>query len=132
VTITFASFFEKIITSVLPAALVGMIVWYWQRKITKRDQERADTLLKADEKRREEEKIREDRTDERARRRKTESLLMLEMLMACGKLSFAVAMAVKRGTPNGEIEDGIEAYDNALDQYEKFMREEHCSNVVKI
>jgi hypothetical protein len=33
-------------------------------------------------------------------------------------------MAIKRGTPNGEVEEGIEAYENALEQYRKFEREQ--------
>ena len=37
------------------------------------------------------------------------------------KLSYAVAMAIKRGTPNGEVEEGIEAYEAAKKKYIKFL-----------
>lgn len=54
--------------------------------------------------------------------RRQESLLSLEMMMANNKLSYAVAMAVKRGSPNGEIEEAIVAYENAKEKYDDFIR----------
>ena len=38
------------------------------------------------------------------------------------KLSYAIAMAWKRGTPNGEVEDGIEQYKEAMTAFKKFER----------
>ena len=59
--------------------------------------------------------------EKRAEERKQESLLALEMNMANAKLSYAVAMAIKRGTPNGEVEEGILAYNEARKKYLQFL-----------
>lgn len=37
-------------------------------------------------------------------------------------------MAVKRGHPNGEIEEGIEAYNQSLEQFREFEREQLVRN----
>jgi hypothetical protein len=62
--------------------------------------------------------------ESRAAARKKESLLALEMNMANAKLAYAVAMAIKRGSPNGEVEEGIEAYTEAKQKYLKFIDEQ--------
>jgi hypothetical protein len=67
--------------------------------------------------------------ERRAEARKKESLLALEMHMATAKLSYAVAMAVKRGSPNGEIEDGIEAYEAAKHKYLAFLNEQAAEHL---
>ena len=59
--------------------------------------------------------------DRCAEARKQESLLLLEMNMANAKLSYAVAMAIKRGKTNGEVEEGIEAYEAARKKYLHFL-----------
>ena len=41
--------------------------------------------------------------------------------MATAKLAYANAMAIKRGKPNGEIEDGITAYEAARKAYLAFL-----------
>jgi hypothetical protein len=46
------------------------------------------------------------------------------MNMANAKLAYAVAMAIKRGSPNGEVEEGIEAYTKAKEKYLKFIDEQ--------
>lgn len=62
--------------------------------------------------------------EKRAEARKKESLLSIDLQIATAKLSYAVAMAYQRGKPNGEIEDGIEAYMAAKAKYEEFFREQ--------
>ena len=59
---------------------------------------------------------------ERARER--ESLLNINLTFATAQLSYAVAMAVKRGSPNGEVEEGVRAYEKALAEYREFEREQ--------
>lgn len=59
--------------------------------------------------------------EQRAAARKKESLLSLELNMANAKLSYAVAMAIKRGSPNGEVEEAIDAYDAAKKKYFEFL-----------
>lgn len=53
--------------------------------------------------------------------RKEESLLSLELNMANSKLSYAVAMAIKRGRANGEVEEAILAYEAAKKKYYSFL-----------
>ena len=62
--------------------------------------------------------------EEHEEARKKESLLLLELNMASAKLSYAVAMAIKRGTPNGEVEEGIKAYKEAKEKYYHFLNEQ--------
>lgn len=68
-------------------------------------------------------KKRDERDDKRERDRLKSEQLRIDMLMATCKLSYAVAMAVKRGKPNGEIEDGVDEYKKALDAFKKFERQ---------
>ena len=74
---------------------------------------------------------REKNVDRRAELRRKESLLALKMQMANGKLTYAVAMAYKRGKPNGEVEDGIEAYEEAKKEYYDFINETHVKFIEK-
>ena len=86
----------------VPAIISGCLVFYIQRSQKKRDK----------------------KTDERAKTRERESYVTLELELAAAKLSYATAMAIKRGKPNGEIEDGIEQYEKALEAFEKFEHEQ--------
>lgn len=66
-------------------------------------------------------KKREKEIDARAEARKQESLLSLKLTMATAKMSFAVAMAVKRGHANGEVEDAVADYEAAKAEYVQFL-----------
>lgn len=44
--------------------------------------------------------------------------------MACARLSYAVAVAIKNKRVNGEVEEGIEAYEEAKEKYFKFLNEQ--------
>ena len=90
------------VLGLIPSVITSLMVFYWQRAQKRRDTE----------------------TEKRAEARKREGLLSLELQMATAKLAYAVAMAVKRGTPNGEVEDGIEAYDEARSKYLAFLNEQ--------
>lgn len=46
----------------------------------------------------------------------------LEVNIASAKLSYALAMAIKRGSPNGEVEVGITSYNEAMDKLQDFLR----------
>ena len=65
----------------------------------------------------------------RAEARQRESLLALEMQMATAKLAYALAMAVKRGAPNGEVEEGVQAYESAKAKYFAFLNEEAFEHI---
>ena len=90
---------EEVLLTIAQTVFMGMLVFYLQRKQNRTDEKR-------------------DKLEEAKRK---ESLLELEMLMASAKLSYAVAMAIKRGTPNGEVEEGVKAYNEAHDHYTTFI-----------
>ena len=96
------------ILGLLPSVITGIIGLYIQRRQKKRD--------KAVEK------------QEEARER--ESLLNLDLTMAGAKLSYACAMAMKRGEPNGEVEEGVEAYETAKTAYYRFLNEQAAEHLV--
>lgn len=93
----------RILWAVLPSIFCALVMLYFNRKIAKRDAE----------------------IERRAELRKKESLLQLKMEFAIGKLSYAVAMAIKRGEPNGEVEEGVKAYNEAISEYNKFVNDLH-------
>lgn len=86
----------------IPAIITGSILFYAQRAQKKRDTE----------------------TSARLKARKEEALLQLELQMATAKLAYATAMAIKRGSPNGEVEDGVKAFEAAQKKYHRFLNEQ--------
>ena len=56
-----------------------------------------------------------------ATRQKRDELL-LHITMADADLSYAVVAAIKRGSPNGEIEKAVERYNKAMEAYTDFMQ----------
>ena len=87
---------------------VGLVAFYFQRAQKRRDKAAEKHTLA----------------------RRQETLLSLEMQMANAKLSSAVAMAWKRGTPNGEVEEGIEAYEDAKKKYLDFLNEQAAEHLI--
>lgn len=61
------------------------------------------------------------RRDELDEHRRKESQLQLELQLAVGKLSYGVAIAIKNGHPNGEIEEAEKAYEKAKHDYQRFL-----------
>ena len=59
--------------------------------------------------------------DRRAKQRKEEALLSLKMMKANSQLTIGIAMALKHGKANGEVEEGLEAVDKANKEYEEFL-----------
>lgn len=93
---------ETIIMAILPSLTVGILLAIFNRRQQKRAIEIAEE-----------------------REAKLESeYLQLNLTVATAQLSYAVAMAVKRGEPNGEIEEGIKAYDKAMNDFRKFERKQ--------
>ncbi len=91
---------ETIIMALLPSLCVSIIMALYNRKQSKRD----EAALEREEQRCESERVK------------------LALLVATAKLSYAVAMAWKRGEPNGEVEDGIEQYREAMMEFKQFER----------
>lgn len=96
-----------LVSAVLPSIVVGVFMAYYNKSQNKKDKER-------------------EKKDE-ARRK--ESLLALEMQMATAKLAYALAMAVKRGTPNGEVEEGVRAYEEAKGKFLVFLNEQALNHL---
>ena len=67
-------------------------------------------------------KKREERAEEKEKLREEADTCRLSLMLATAKLSYAVAMAMKRGTPNGEIEEGVEQYERAKERFKEFER----------
>lgn len=92
---------ETFIATILPSLCVSIIMGIYSRGQTKRDE----------------------RIQTQEIQRKRSDALVLSLLLAVSKLSYAAAMAIKNGRPNGEIEEGIHQYQKAMDDFKKFERE---------
>ena len=86
--------------------MVGAILYYWQRK--QRQQDAWNNQQQAT-------KVDRD-------------MLELDLLVAAAQLSYAVAMAQKRGTPNGEMETAIEQYEKSMEKFRQFERKQLALN----
>lgn len=84
----------------LPTLITGTALFYAQRAQRKRDTQ----------------------AEEKAAARTEEACRELELLLATAKLSYATATAVKRGVPNGEMEEAFEVYDAAIGEFKEFER----------
>lgn len=102
----------------LPSIVTGVILFYFQRTQNRKDEER---------KRIEHEHYEESKC--RSEARKKEGRLSLKLLMANGKLSYASAMAIKRGKPNGEMEDAMTDYEVAKKDYYNFINNEYVERI---
>ena len=65
-----------------------------------------------------------EKAEEDEKTRQHETVLILKGVKASGALSYATAMAIKRGHPNGEVEKGIEAYEKWEKDIDSFLVEE--------
>lgn len=100
---------QAIIISITQTIIVSMLIYYLQRRQVKLDE----------------------KLQIRSAARKKESLLALELNMANAHLTHAVAIAVKRGRANGEIEEAIELYDKAKKEYFDFINEQANEHLFK-
>lgn len=85
---------------------IGVMLFYTQRRQRKADAEA--------------EKRRKAHTDA--------ALLQMELVDAGNSLSFATAMAVKRGKPNGEMEEAIKTYKDVKKRYYTFINKQYIEN----
>lgn len=90
----------EIVQAALPSLLVSVVMAVFGRKQKKRDAA----------------------TREREAARLDAENVQVSLLVATAKLSYALAVAVKRGAPNGEVEDGIEQYKEAMRAFKKLER----------
>lgn len=57
--------------------------------------------------------------------------LSMEMQLATADLSYATAMAIKRGKANGEVEAGIASYEKAKKDYFDFINKKYLEDITK-
>lgn len=92
---------ETWLLAILPSLTVGIILAVWNRKQNKKDAVAT-----------EKEKI-----------AKRKDYLQISLLLATAELSYATTMAIKRGSPNGEVETAVERYNKAMEDFRKFERD---------
>ena len=97
----------NILWATIPSIIVGVVLAWWNHKQKKRDA----------------------RYDEHEQDAIKQETLRLSLLVAVAQLSYAVAMAYKRGEPNGEMEVGIEQYNKAMGKFREFEREQMIKNI---
>ena len=88
--------------AVVPGIIVGIVMAVWNKR----------------------QKDRENRREEHERQADRGQVLQISLLVASASLSYAVAMAIKRGKPNGEVEEGIRQYNRAMERFREYEREQ--------
>ena len=88
--------------AIAPGIIVGVVMAFWNR-----GQKRRDAASVSREQAREE-----------------SHMFQLDLSVAAAQLAYAIAMAYKRGTPNGEMEEAIEQYERAMEKFRKFERKQ--------
>ena len=97
---------ETVISAIAPSLIVGIVLFYWERRQKKHD----------------------NRTNERDKLQIEADMRRLDLEVATAQLSYAVAMAIKRGSPNGEIEEALESYNGAMKKFRQFERKQLAIN----
>lgn len=92
---------ETLIYAILPSLCVSIIMFCFTHIQNKRAQ----------------------KEKEEAEQTKRSERLRLSLLMATAKLAYAVAMSMKNGHTNGEVDQGIEQYREAMKGFKEFERE---------
>ena len=76
-------------------------------------------------------KVDEEKAQKRADQRSKEARLQLAMIAANSKLTVGVAMALKHGHTNGEVEEGLAAVEAANSDYTKFLEDLALEHIKK-
>ena len=93
---------SRLLWACVPSLIVGVTMALWNKQQKKRDDERRES---------EKERI------------KSETL-RISLLLATAQQSYASAMAIKRGSPNGEMETAFGQYNEAMQGFRQFEREQ--------
>jgi len=100
---------SQLLGAILPSLIVGIFMAIWnakQKRYTEFERQKELDRLKAE-------------------------ALEISLLVATAQLSYAVAVAIKRGTPNGEVEEGMEQYQRAMSKFREFEREQLAKNITQ-
>lgn len=66
----------------------------------------------------------EQAAEEKQEAQSRETMLLLQGVKAAGALSYATAVAMKRGYTNGEVEKGVEQYEQYTAELDRFLIEQ--------
>lgn len=66
----------------------------------------------------------EERAEKKREAQTKEIILLLQGVKAAGALGYATAIAMKRGHANGEVEKGVEQYEQYTAELERFLIEQ--------
>lgn len=94
-----------ILWAVLPGIVTGIILGIWNKRQKKRD----------------------DAADQREADRQRGEIVKLDLLVASAELTRATAVAVKYGQTNGEMSEGLRRYNEAIEQFREYEREQLIS-----
>lgn len=94
-----------ILWAVLPGIVTGIILGVWNKRQKKRD----------------------DAADQREADRQRGEIVKLDLLVASAELTRATAVAVKYGHTNGEMTEGLRRYNEAIEQFREYEREQLIS-----
>lgn len=72
-------------------------------------------------------KQRDDAADQREADRQRGEIVKLDLLVASAELTRATAVAVKYGHTNGEMTEGLRRYNEAIEQFREYEREQLIS-----
>lgn len=92
--------FTQLLWAVLPSVIVGIVMALFNRRQKKHT----------------------DAAEKKELAKVEYENLQLNLLVATAQLSYATAMAIKRGTPNGEMEVAIKQYEKAMGKFRAFER----------
>lgn len=93
---------HNMVSALAPGIITGIVLAWWNKRDKKRDEARSSAEA--------------DRVES--------EMMRIDLLVAVAQLSYAVAIAQKRGSTNGETEAGIERYEKAMDKFRKFERKQ--------
>lgn len=91
----------EIFKAIVPGLIVGIVMFYWDKKQNAKSTEAAEHEQYA----------------------KRKDVVVISLLVATAELSYAIAMAIKRGRPNGEVETATERYNKAMKKFKDLERE---------
>ena len=92
--------------AIAPGIITGIVLAFWNRR----------------------EKRREEQSSGQEADRESE-MMRIDLEVATAQLSYAVAIAVKRGSVNGEMEAAITVYERAMEKFRKFERKQMAKGV---
>lgn len=92
---------DTVLQAVLPSLCVSVVMVYFNKAQKSKDEQTVEN-----------EKLKEESTS-----------VQLSLMLAAAKLSYATAMAMKNGHPNGEVEEGVAQYKKAMQAFKKLERD---------